>query len=339
MGRGRAISAALPLFVQAIDVRGQSITGSAGRQVAVAAHGAAAFEEGLKHAVRRSVEVEFNVEKNYRLRMIHPARAASFFQTTRSMPLHDRTDIEAGVVEHLLRESTVDDTHPSPQERFRLARRVASTTHRADERPVWSLFRDPVGVEKELQQRLETMMDEQAKLIIQVTQPMVMQLMQIIARQPSAEGLYQRAQLFHEQGKYQSALDDLKRLLEMAPDADIARLLRVRVLLDVERTQEATWDLDVLLKQAQGNDLAEFYTAAGRAYLVAGRFQEAIGVLTRAVTARPKAWAALVLRGLAQLKCGRRQEGEQDLAVAETIFPDSKAFVSEARSAAESRAG
>lgn len=57
-------------------------------------------------------------------------------------------------------------------------------------------------------------------------------------------------------------------------------------------------------------------------------------MLTRAVAAKPKAWAAVFLPGLAHLKRGSCQEAEQDLAAAERLYPDSKAFVAEARAAA-----
>lgn len=119
------------------------------------AFGGAAFERGLTHVVRRSVEfsavanavLQEAVDEGHSIRNIYRKEPPSSF---------DPTTVEAEIEEELARPGTPLDTHPAPQERFALIRAldapVAPTE--ADEAPAWDLFADRTALERELTRTL-----------------------------------------------------------------------------------------------------------------------------------------------------------------------------------------
>jgi hypothetical protein len=67
-------------------------------------------------------------------------------------PKGDREEVEVeGEVQRLLSaETSEDDTHPTPQDRFRLGARIASRALAGETGAVWGLFRDPEGLMNEM---------------------------------------------------------------------------------------------------------------------------------------------------------------------------------------------
>jgi hypothetical protein len=105
-------------------------------RVAAMKYGALAFEDGLTHVVRRSAE--FNAVAT---REINESVASSrAMQNLYELPVSEIGDIAAATQEALNRETTEDDTHPSPADRFRFTRRVTSQTEPAISGMVWDLF-------------------------------------------------------------------------------------------------------------------------------------------------------------------------------------------------------
>jgi Zn-dependent protease with chaperone function len=118
-------------------------------RVAVKNYGAAAFEEGLRHAIRR--EIEFN---HVASREIQAASSANReMANLYHLPDVKGTDAEKQVEEELsevvARPTSEDDTHPSPSERFRLAARIRSEKALPADGLVWDLFlnREPLTAE------------------------------------------------------------------------------------------------------------------------------------------------------------------------------------------------
>lgn len=105
-------------------------------RVAVLNYGAAAFEKGLSHVIRRGVELEdiayweiANADKAKR-----PLQNL-YVLTTESTPR-----IEEKVREAIGRPTSEDDTHPSPTDRFRYAERIQSRIAEPLDGMVWDLF-------------------------------------------------------------------------------------------------------------------------------------------------------------------------------------------------------
>ena len=107
----------------------------------MAAHvnGPAAFEEGLRHVIARSVEFESAVTLELRSaaqsrRPVHDLYSLPPLPTLASM------DVEKRIADALSRPTTEDDTHPGPSDRFRLVRDVSYNGGQPDPTPVWDLF-------------------------------------------------------------------------------------------------------------------------------------------------------------------------------------------------------
>ncbi|HEX9928604.1 MAG TPA: M48 family metalloprotease [Pyrinomonadaceae bacterium] len=124
-------------------------------RVAVHQYGADAFREGLTHVVRRGVEFNHLAAKE-----INAA-----YNSNRSLQnLYEMTEQDETVRKNLEQEfneainslTTEDDTHPSPQDRFKLANQIKSKESLPINGMVWDLFKDRESLTKEMNQMLET---------------------------------------------------------------------------------------------------------------------------------------------------------------------------------------
>lgn len=107
-------------------------------RVAVKNYGAQAFEEGLTHVIRRSIELE---EVAY-WEITTAARQNRSLSNLYSLNVTDehKEIVERKVNETINRENSEDDTHPPAAERFRLAKRVACDKVLPADGTVWDLF-------------------------------------------------------------------------------------------------------------------------------------------------------------------------------------------------------
>ncbi len=120
-------------------------------RVAARHYGAVSFEEGLRHVVRRHLEFTFAVNEELReaLESRRPLRNLYALETPRTPSLEH--DIENA----LSRPTSEDDTHPAPDERFRLVRHVPHGNTAVGEGLVWDLFADRESVAAEMTARIE----------------------------------------------------------------------------------------------------------------------------------------------------------------------------------------
>lgn len=115
-------------------------------RVAALKYGALAFEEGLKHVVRKNAEFEVITKRA----ISAYAGPQKVLQNLYEVQITDAAHLEGQIETTLNRETTEDDTHPSPNDRFRLTRRVNSHTEPSVSGMVWDLFRDKDGLTKEM---------------------------------------------------------------------------------------------------------------------------------------------------------------------------------------------
>jgi hypothetical protein len=115
-------------------------------RTAVMNYGAKAFEEGLGHAIRRSIEFE-----DIAYWESHEAnKARRPLQNLYDLEPRNLTSVEEKYKEAMTRPTTQDDTHPGPMERFRYAARIASTSVNQAPGMVWDLFSDRQSLTKEM---------------------------------------------------------------------------------------------------------------------------------------------------------------------------------------------
>jgi len=115
-------------------------------RTAVSTYGAEAFEEGLRHVIRRSIEFEDIVywEAQEANKARRPLQNLYELETT------NLSTTDAKYKEAITRPTTQDDTHPGPMDRFRYAARIASTNVDRASGTVWELFSDRQALTKEM---------------------------------------------------------------------------------------------------------------------------------------------------------------------------------------------
>jgi tetratricopeptide (TPR) repeat protein len=119
-------------------------------RVAAYLYGARAFEEGLTHVIYR--DVEFNHLAVREIDAASKARRAlqNIYELPEAKGGDAERDVETAFREVFGRETSEDDTHPAPSERFRLAQRVKSKGEQPADGAVWELFADREALTREM---------------------------------------------------------------------------------------------------------------------------------------------------------------------------------------------
>jgi Zn-dependent protease with chaperone function len=120
-------------------------------RVAAAKYGAQAFEEGLKHVIRKSAEFKITATDAMR----ESARAQRALQNLYELPLTNNSAADEEADKALNRETSEDDTHPSPNDRFRFTRKITAQSEPPTSGMVWDLFKDRAALTKEMTELLE----------------------------------------------------------------------------------------------------------------------------------------------------------------------------------------
>jgi hypothetical protein len=107
----------------------------------MAAHvyGPAAFEQGLRHVIARSVEFQTAVTLELQS-AVQGKRSVNNLYALPPLPTLSSRDVEQRIADAISRPTSEDDTHPGPSDRFRLIEHVSYNSARSDSTPVWDLF-------------------------------------------------------------------------------------------------------------------------------------------------------------------------------------------------------
>lgn len=115
-------------------------------RVAASKYSAGAFEEGLTHVIRRHVEFD---DIAYR-EITDANNARRAVQNLYELKASEEKVIEDRLNEVINAPTSEDDTHPSPVERFRFARRIVCTNELAPAGMVWDLFTNRAALTDEM---------------------------------------------------------------------------------------------------------------------------------------------------------------------------------------------
>jgi Zn-dependent protease with chaperone function len=115
-------------------------------RVAALKYGARAFEDGLRHVIRKDAEFRFLAL----LEINASASASRSLQNLYELKATDNPDIEEQIQEVLTRRTSEDDTHPSPVDRFRLTEKITSQSEPALSGTVWDLFKNKEAITAEM---------------------------------------------------------------------------------------------------------------------------------------------------------------------------------------------
>ena len=115
-------------------------------RVAALKYGPLAFEEGLTHVVRKSVEFHHLAVKEIGASV--EARRA--LQNLYELRMDQNSNLQNEIEESLNRETSEDDTHPCPNDRFRLTRRITGANELPATGMVWDLFKHREALTNEM---------------------------------------------------------------------------------------------------------------------------------------------------------------------------------------------
>ncbi len=115
-------------------------------RVAALQYGPLAFEEGLTHVVRKSVEFHHLAVKEIGA-SVEGQRA---LQNLYELRVEQNSDLQEQIEASLNRETSEDDTHPCPNDRFRFTRRVAGANESPATGMVWDLFANREALTNEM---------------------------------------------------------------------------------------------------------------------------------------------------------------------------------------------
>jgi Zn-dependent protease with chaperone function len=121
-------------------------------RMAALKYGADAFEEGLRHVIRRSLEFPVGAKMEI---------AAA---TSGRRPLSNLYDVSveiepSAIDKEISRPTSEDDTHPSAADRFRLVRQVQGPSGMSDASMVWDFFQSRETVTKEFTDLIDQSID------------------------------------------------------------------------------------------------------------------------------------------------------------------------------------
>lgn len=120
-------------------------------RMAALKYGADAFEEGLTHAIRRSIEFPITANREIAL-AVQAGRGVSNLYGLAS---ESETSLEYEVRKAVGRPTSEDDTHPCALDRFRLVRPFGNTNLLVDTTMVWDLFEDRQAITMEMTTLIE----------------------------------------------------------------------------------------------------------------------------------------------------------------------------------------
>jgi hypothetical protein len=120
-------------------------------RMAAMKYGADAFEEGLTHAIRRSIEFPITANREIAL-AVQAGRGVSNLYGLAS---ESETSLEYEVRKAVGRPTSEDDTHPCALDRFRLVRPFGNTNLLVDTTMVWDLFEDRQAITMEMTTLIE----------------------------------------------------------------------------------------------------------------------------------------------------------------------------------------
>lgn len=120
-------------------------------RIAAQTYGPLAFEGGLRHAIRRSIEFDAHANREIKAAIDAKRPIQNLYQS-----VGEKSDtVEREFEQAMQRPTTDDDTHPAPQDRFRLIARIPAPPHEPPPGYVWDLFKDPVAVQGEMMATVE----------------------------------------------------------------------------------------------------------------------------------------------------------------------------------------
>jgi tetratricopeptide (TPR) repeat protein len=306
-------------------------------RVAVIAYGREALREGLTHAIRRAVEFDLAVSRAVRDTIRQTRPAVAFYQLAATLELDERDHAEKVLRDILERQTNEEDSHPSPRDRFALARKVEAANPPLSAALAWELVADCDPVVGAMNRLMHDMVDYESKQR-QATDDIIIQFITNLLRMnPDPNHYLERARLYTRLGKYDKALADINQALDRVPKEPILLFRRGLVQKLLENYQEAIDDLnesEQLLggRPLEPEDQLAFNVTLGQCYAKFGKHEDAIEAFSKAIKAQPESLLALIERGRSYAAIEEWEKALADFSAAIESWPRSvEAYVDRAR--------
>lgn len=188
-------------------------------RAAVRQCGASALEEGLRHVIRRNVEFDYLLNDAVRQSVRAQPVPLGFYSPSRAMTLEDRHELETVIAEVIGRQTTDEDSHPAPQERFELAKRLG-----VDRAVSHSTVQDLLDSTAErlnldMANLLNDLVKARAEEIKTIDGIILQVLTDNLRHGPDPSLLEERAKIHFRLGHFSEAIADLTQILKDYPDA------------------------------------------------------------------------------------------------------------------------
>lgn len=293
-------------------------------RVAVKAYGAASFEKGLRHVVRRSVEYDYWMNRGVS-EVLQAQQASKCFGPVNARPSLKALDqIEYMLVQIINRPTDESDTHPSDIDRFTYTRKMEQGNADSRQGMVWQLFKNKSKIYDELSTGLLTLLNEEASYSDGLNKMNIAYLNGQCARNSKAAELYEeRAHLHLICGAHQAALNDYKTAIECAPEKESAFYGKAVVYKAMKDYHKAAQVLKVAMEQFPDSVSFGTYFLLGECYQNAEEYAAAEQAFTKAIKQDETVFCAWMTRGRVRAELNQYAEAIQDFTQALELFPDS----------------
>ena len=123
-------------------------------RIAALQYGPLAFEEGLTHVVRKSVEFHHLASKEIDASLAGQRALQNLYE----LRVDQNSNLQQETEEALNRETSEDDTHPCPNDRFRLTRKISGANELPATGMVWDLFKNRESLTNEMTSLIQSEM-------------------------------------------------------------------------------------------------------------------------------------------------------------------------------------
>lgn len=290
-------------------------------RVAASAYGPKAFEEGLRHVVRRSIEFQVLFSRTIDEGARTGELPENFYRQPVCIEAGDREDVEKAIGEVVARPTTEDDTHPGPTERFALLERLEVLESPGRGGSVWELFADPDAMQRAMSDEVLKSAKENVEGLTESHNSLISDATQVLDSTPTAAVYEYRGMARAGRGLYAEAIADFTEALGLDPKHTSALARRAWAYKEMGDYGRAAGDLETLLQQPDLEDRPGFLRLLAECHLATGRCKDAIEALSLVLKEKEDSATAYFDRGRAYRQVGRPEEAAADLSKAIELCP------------------
>jgi len=316
--------------------------------VAVRTYGSDVFEQGLTHVVRRSVQSDQLAARAVNEGARKKRQLKGFCEQLEHPAVDDLLEAEEEVIELLKRSSSEDDTHPTPVERFALARRIPVQNPTADDALVWDLFEDRERLMREMNNWVAEAVQAQVTGWVSVQKQIIEHYTAALAENRTSIFYEERGIAYANLGRDEDALADLDKAIQSDPEAARSLFWRAEVHQRRSNDVQAGADLEKSLACSREWTSDESYYnrdecryRLGECYCRLGQYESAARAFSSLIEADRPSLRALFWRGRASRAMDDRRQAIRDFTEVIEHCPRSAGIHGERGSAylAEAHAG